>query len=324
MNNDSTFDPSDYLSTPADLALRLREFATEADTWRRIPVGLSGIDRAIVTGLYPGSMTTIVARPGHGKSLMVKGVVKRECRRIMKEGRDDCVIMVTLEEPPERVAIEVADWPISFQDIIRGEYDRHAIDGLVAKYPKVPLWTISHPRVRKGKRPKRLTPDLIFDLIEGIASDYDGKRPSLIALDYLQILHPGDHVSTGATRTAQVEAVSHAIKSLAVRLNCPVITAVQSARVEDKRHPPIPELSDMQHTSAIEQDSDIILSLWRPIKTSNGVRRDGRCEIGDRYYPFTDDLTVIRLLKQRNGIGSGQWICELDYKTQELREVEAI
>lgn len=264
----------------------------------------------------------MVARPGHGKSLALKGFAKRECQAIMARGTQDseCVVVVTLEETPERVALEIADWPMSFIDLIKGRYDPSLVEGLIARFPKIPLWTIQHPRVRKGKTTRKLSSDLIYEIIEAIASDYDGKRPTLICLDYLQILQGDDVPRDQQTRTAQVEAATHGAKALAQRLDCPVVAAVQSGRVADGRTPPIPEISDLQHSSAIEQDADLVLALWRPVKT-HGIDAGRFITIGGKDIAVTNDLTVIRLLKQRLGIGAGTWACELDHKTLELKEI---
>lgn len=314
---------ADYYSTPADLGASLLDFINDVDGWSRINFGVPVLDQAIETGLYPGSLTSIVARPGHGKSLYAKAVIKRECERIIAARAEDteCAIMVTLEEPPERIAAEVGGWPWSISDIINGDFDLGAARTMAGKQTKIPLFTIQHPRVSKGKKPAPLTADTVYQIIEMIATDH-GRKPTLVALDYIQILHADNMPRDQQTLTTQVTSAVVGAKDLAIRLGCPVVIGVQAGRSADDRNPPVPEMSDLQWASAIEQASDIILSLWRPFKTHNGKTTEITIP-GQGKYDLTDRLTVVKILKQRIGVGSGKFAVDLNYNPVELTEARS-
>jgi replicative DNA helicase len=47
-----------------------------------------------------------------------------------------------------------------------------------------------------------------------------------------------------------------------------VIAAAQLSREIEKRQDKKPQLSDLRESGAIEQDSDAVIFLWRPDKTS--------------------------------------------------------
>jgi replicative DNA helicase len=88
-------------------------------------------------------------------------------------------------------------------------------------------------------------------------------------------------------RTQQVSFISKSLKQLARELQCPVIALSQLSRCCEQRSPPIPVLSDLRESGAIEQDADSVAVLYR-----EGF-----------YHPDCDDplLTDLYLRKYRNG-----------------------
>lgn len=90
----------------------------------------------------------------------------------------------------------------------------------------------------------------------------------LIVVDYLQLLEPGRRTGT---RTEAVGIVSRALKSLALELGVPVLTASQLNRASERNDEPL--LSDLRESGSIEQDSDAVLLLHAP-KEKEGRERD--------------------------------------------------
>ena len=69
--------------------------------------------------------------------------------------------------------------------------------------------------------------------------------------------------AAGENRTQQVSHISRSLKNLARELGTPVIALSQLSRSTEQRTPPIPILSDLRDSGGIEQDSDIVLMLYR-------------------------------------------------------------
>jgi replicative DNA helicase len=97
-----------------------------------------------------------------------------------------------------------------------------------------------------------------------------------------------DHIQRAARRqeTAEIAAVSSALKDLALDLDLPVIALSQLNRDVEKRNPPKPQLADLRGAGDIEQDADIVALLYRPA-----------------YYEQNDESQVVELCisKNRNG-----------------------
>ena len=101
----------------------------------------------------------------------------------------------------------------------------------------------------------------------------------LIVVDYLQLLDAGRKTSN---RTEAVGVVTRALKSLAMELKIPILTASQLNRASERND--APRLSDLRESGSIEQDADAVLLLHAANEKENPERdltlaknRQGRC-----------------------------------------------
>jgi replicative DNA helicase len=114
---------------------------------------------------------------------------------------------------------------------------------------------------------------------------------SIFIIDYLQKIHGFSRKSEN-NRSFEIAEVSNGIKEMAKELDVPVIVLCQLNRDVDKRKTPMPIMSDLRESGAIEQDADLIGFLW---KKKNE-------EDDDTPSVETDGIAVQLLIaKQRNG-----------------------
>jgi len=84
----------------------------------------------------------------------------------------------------------------------------------------------------------------------------------LIIVDYLQLMH-GHSRGDDSNRVQEVSAISRALKSIARELRIPVIAISQLSRAPEARPDKRPILSDLRESGSIEQDSDLVMFLYR-------------------------------------------------------------
>lgn len=101
----------------------------------------------------------------------------------------------------------------------------------------------------------------------------------MIVVDYLQLLDAGQKTSN---RSEAVGVVTRALKSLAMELKIPILTASQLNRASERNDSP--RLSDLRESGSIEQDADAVLLLHAPEEKESPERllfldknRGGEC-----------------------------------------------
>jgi replicative DNA helicase len=82
---------------------------------------------------------------------------------------------------------------------------------------------------------------------------------SLIVVDYVGLAQPDTRQER---REREVAAITRDLKLIAGELNCVVIGVTQLNREVDRRESPIPRLSDLRDSGAVEQDADVVAFIY--------------------------------------------------------------
>ncbi len=130
------------------------------------------------------------------------------------------------------------------------------------------------------------------------------KGLGLIVVDYLQLMEPRRGIDSVVQ---QVTEISRSLKGLARELNVPVLAISQLSRAVEQRSPQIPRLADLRESGSLEQDSDVVLFIYRE----------------DRYRPETSrkNIADIIIAKHRNG-PVGKVELYFDDRTVSFRNLE--
>lgn len=124
------------------------------------------------------------------------------------------------------------------------------------------------------------TPSKLFSICKLLQMS-DGL--DLVIVDYIQLMDGGKKFNS---RAEEVSYISRSLKLIAMRLNVPVIGLSQFNRVA--AHERQPTLADLRESGALEQDANIVLSLYplvidgygRKIQLSTLKNRNGPlCEV---------------------------------------------
>ncbi len=82
----------------------------------------------------------------------------------------------------------------------------------------------------------------------------------LIVVDYLQLLqHP-----KAESREQAIATTARMLKQTARELDVPILALSQLSRKVDERRDNRPQLSDLRESGSLEQDSDVVLLIYRP------------------------------------------------------------
>lgn len=246
-----------------------------------IPTPIESINR-FLGAPRPGELITIAARPGGGKSSMMRGLVRHISEHF---GR---TLLFSREMPMNELVTIFAQEAsrVSWREI----RDGNALSDHVEKFHK------GLDRVKRlGSRLMINDRDRTVDqLIARIAAASRSENPlKAVAVDYLQRYDPQQE--RGETRDMAIGRFTMALKDAAMQHNLPCFLGAQIGRGSE-RETRAPRLSDLRESGNIEQDSDRVWFMWIPDLTPEGAPQD----------PNDQTLPVIYVqLLQAKGRGDG-------------------
>jgi replicative DNA helicase len=237
-----------------------------------VPSGFRDLDR-ITSGFQEGNLVIVAARPSMGKSGLALCVAANLAVRASTP-----VALFTLEMSKSEVTqrLMCSEAKVESQRLRTGKLAAEDWPRLTAacdKLAKAPIYvddtgSITMMEIRsKARRLKQRHPNL-----------------GLIIVDYLQLMTSG---TSAENRVQEVSQISRSLKVLARDLEVPILALSQLSRAVEQRHDKRPILSDLRESGSLEQDSDIVIFIYR-----------------DEYYNDESDqqgLAEVHVAKHRNG-----------------------
>jgi replicative DNA helicase len=231
----------------------------------------------ITGGFQPGNLIVVAARPGLGKSAFATNIAESVA---VKSGLPVAFFSLEMSE------VELAQRFISCRARIAGDRLRKGKVGQ-KDWPKVlraaneleeaPLWIDDSSDL--GLLDLRAKARRLH------AQERERGGLGLVIVDYLQLMRADDPRSS---RVEQVGQMSRGLKLLARELDIPVLAVSQLSRAPEQRPDKRPILSDLRESGNIEQDSDLVMFLYR----EDYYNRDEEQH---------DNIAEVILAKHRNG-----------------------
>ncbi len=216
-----------------------------------IPTGLEDLDERLNGGLVPGSVTTIGARPGVGKTVIGLQIALHAA--------------VTLGQPVGYTSLEMSRHDL----LLRAYANLGSLDyKRLQRSPKDPLTEAEWRAVSRAAEQVRASGLVIPDRASATAAQIraDIRRVqrrrgscALWVVAYLQLVTPAD---PRVVREQQIAGIMRALKLTGLSTKVAVVLLAQLSREGEKSGRP-PVLTDLRESGSIEQDSDNVLLLHR-------------------------------------------------------------
>ena len=238
-----------------------------------VPTGFMDFDH-MTSGLQPGNLIIIAARPSMGKTTLVLNIAQNIA---LEEKRP--VAIFSLEMPAQDVVMRMlaAECQIDFGRLRTGSFSEDYWKPLTegaSRLAEAPILINDN----RGLTVQSLR-------AEGRRLKGEHGNLALIIVDYLQLLRGTGRYNA---REQEISEISRSLKVLAWELNVPIIACSQLSREVERRPDKQPQLSDLRESGAIEQDADLVAFLYREDYYEEE-------EAGDRVE------VNIMIKKQRNG-----------------------
>lgn len=209
-------------------------------------------------GLHPSDLIILAGRPSMGKTALATNIAFNAAKTYAQSGGEEGAITAffSLEMSHDQLTTRIlADQSNISSDALRkGNITEaqfrdfaHASNALSS----VPLYIDDTPALTIGAiraRSRRL------------------KRKyglGLIVIDYLQLLRGSGSRQSEQNRVLEVSEITRGLKALAKELEVPVLALSQLSRAVETREDKRPMLSDLRESGSIEQDSDVVMFVYR-------------------------------------------------------------
>jgi len=238
-----------------------------------VPTGFRDLD-GLTAGFHNSEFIVVAARPSMGKTALCLNISQYASLKT-----DYSIGFFSLEMAKEQVVIRLlcAEAQLDIKKVRTGfigerDFEKLKLGAEVLSQAKIfvdesPALTVMEMKAKARRLKMERNLDLMF-------------------VDYMQLMRPGGRFEN---RTQEMSYISRSLKELAKEIKIPVVGISQLSRAPERgRREPIPQLSDLRESGAIEQDADVVIFIYRP----------------ELYRPDDESIrgiAKVNVAKQRNG-----------------------
>lgn len=291
--------PVNFIAIAAEMCEAIHEGKlTPSGMGGGVMTGFPAVDN-LMSGLLPGTLNLLAARPGMGKTSFAMNVASNVA------GHPDTkapVLVFSMEMPARQIVMRLfSSWGrLSLTELSEGRIQPHQWADINQHIQTMVMHESDGSMVPKLfiDDSGELTPFTVRSRAARLAARYGGI--SMIVVDYVQLMRSGRKAEN---RNLEVGEISRALKIVARDFSCPVLALCQLNRNVESRKDHRPMNSDLRDSGSLEQDADTIIFLHREAMCGGaddgtatlivGKNRNGKTgELGLRFYgafsTFTD------------------------------------
>lgn len=235
-----------------------------------IPSGFIDLDR-ILGGLQRSDLVILAARPSLGKTALALNIARNTGVRFNLRTAIFSVEMSRYQLAQRFLATESGVDSTRIREGRLSETEVRRLSEAFDVLGAAPIYVDD-------------TPSIGITELRGKARRLHSEEPlDLVIVDYIQLVGG----SSRENRVQEMSEVSRSLKTLARELHVPVLALSQLSRAVESRSPHIPMLSDLRDSGSIEQDSDVVMFIYREDVYNRETERKG--------------ITDLYIAKHRNG-----------------------
>src|SRR5260221_12087445 len=229
-----------------------------------LPTGFTDLDH-LLGGLQRSDLCIVAARPGVGKTSFMLSIALNAA--LQGAGR---IAIYSMEMSTEQLMQRLisAETNINSQKLRLGNLDEFEWGKFVEATGRLSNLSLFMDDTPAMSVPQMRTKSRRLYREHGL---------DLVIVDYLQLMSGG--VSRNENRVQEISANSHRLKEIARQINVPVLAAAQLSRAVEQRADKRPMLSDLRESGSIEQDSDIVMFIYRDDMYDENSERQNQADI---------------------------------------------
>lgn len=213
-----------------------------------IPTGYYALD-SLIYGLGQGDMITIAGRPGMGKTALMLDIALN----LAGDGRAVAIFSMEMTATQLQQRMLCVQARVDLGEAIKDQLDETQKEEI----DQARQWVHDSGKIYIDSTPG-LTPDQLKAKVIGLQMR---KGIEAVFIDYLQLMRPGS--KRELSRYESITLISNAIKQVGLMTELPVVVCSQLSRKVEERNNKKPRLSDLRDSGAIEQDSDVVILMYR-------------------------------------------------------------
>lgn len=281
--------------------------AREGRSMRGVTTGLPSLDDATY-GLRGGQLIIVAGRPAMGKSALACNMALSASRETIVAAQGEIqhrqtVVIFSLEMHEEEITERFLA-SLAYRGLDRSVFYRDVARGDKLTDTQVQEITDAHYKLRSLPLEIEPQPGISLSQLAARARTLkarclaSGAPPlGLIVVDHIGLMAASARYA--GNKTAEIGEITAGLKVLSKELGIPIIALSQLNRATETRDERRPQLSDLRDSGSIEQDADVVLSVYREAYYLG--RKPTRTPEEDILLMEKRNVLEVEILKQRMG-----------------------